>query len=77
MTICDKGFALKTCTTDENGHIIAVKIIPESITICPVYNVESDHEMHFATRELALEALWKQLNKITNEEEENEQISAN
>ena len=72
MTIYDKGFTVKACTLDEDGHIIAVKIIPESIRICPVFNVENDAELYFETRELALVSLSKNLIKITNEEEENE-----
>lgn len=72
MTICDKAYAIKACTFDDEGRIIAVKIIPESITICPVYNTEIDDEMHFPTREDAIEALWSELNMITNEEEKNE-----
>lgn len=72
MTICDKAYAIKACTFDDDGRIIAVKIIPESITICPVYNIETDEEMHFPARVHAIEALWSQLNIITNEEEENE-----
>lgn len=76
MAIYDKGFTVKACTLDEDGRMIAVKIIPESIVICPVFNVEIDAELHFESRDLALESLAKNLSKITEEEEEeNEQIN--
>lgn len=70
MAIYDKGFTVKACTLDEDGRMIAVKIIPESIVICPVFNVENDAELHFESRDLALESLAKNLSKITEEEEE-------
>lgn len=74
-TICDKAFCIKACTM-EDGRIIAVKIIPESIAICPVFNVEFDGETFFETRELAIESLVKKMNDLTSktneEEEENE-----
>ncbi len=70
MTICEKGYSVKACTYNEDGQIIAVKIIPESITICPVFNVEIDEEIYFDSRTETIYKLQKNLSKITNEEEE-------